>query len=654
MTTGLNLNKLSLAGLVLTLGIIYGDIGTSPLYVMKAIAGSDRINKELILGALSCIFWTLTIQTTCKYILLTLNADNNGEGGIFSLYALLRKNKPGLIWLAVIGGSLLLADSMITPPISITSAVEGLNIVFPHLPVVPIVLTIIGILFFSQQFGTKIMGLTFGPVMLLWFSMLATLGALQVIKNPFVLLAMDPVFALRFLIHYPNAFWILGAVFLCTTGAEALYSDLGHCGKKNIRISWIFVKTCLLLNYFGQGAWLLQQDYLEGRNPFYGVMPEWFLLPGIIIATIAAIIASQALISGSFTLIGEAIRMNTWPKLKMLFPTTLKGQLYIPTVNWMLVAGCFFIVLYFRKSENMEAAYGLAINLTMLTTTFLLIYYLRIKKKWSYYLLIPVICIFMAIEAAFLIANLAKFKHGGYITLLVGGVFVIVMYIWYHAYKIKQQLTEYTNIKPFLEAFKSIRDDEVIPKYSTHLVYLSNSNDPEKIETKIIYSVFQKAPKRADYYWFLHIHVTDEPYTLKYKVNHMLVDDIVRIDFYLGFRVEPRLNLFFRKAVEDLLKSDEIHISTRYPSIKKINSIGDFKFVVLQRHLSVESDLPAWEQLIMNLYFYLKKIAVSDEDAFGLETSAVVIEKIPLVLSPVRNIELERIENDDNLGEYNS
>ncbi len=647
MTNGLKLNKLTLAGLILTLGIIYGDIGTSPLYVMKAIVGTDEVNEELVLGGISCIFWTLTIQTTFKYILLTLSADNNGEGGIFSLYALLRKKKPGLIWFAVIGGSLLLADSMITPPISITSAVEGLNIVFPSLPVVPIVLVIIGILFFSQQFGTKIMGLTFGPVMSLWFSMLGVLGLIQIIKHPIVLEAMNPFFAGRFLIDYPGAFWVLGAVFLCTTGAEALYSDLGHCGKKNIRVSWIFVKMCLLITYFGQGAWILQQDRLNGRNPFYGIMPEWFVLPGIIIATLAAIIASQALISGSFTLIGEAIRMNTWPKLKMLYPTTLKGQLYIPTVNWMLVAGCFFIVLYFQESKNMEAAYGLAINLTMLTTTFLLIFYLRIKRRWPVYLMIPVICTFLLIEGAFLIANLAKFKHGGYMTLMVGSVFVIVMYIWHQAYRIKQQLTEYTALSPLLEAFKAIRDDEVISKYSTHLVYLSNSCDPDKVETKIIYSVFQKAPKRADYYWFLHMHVTDEPYTLQYKVTHMQVEDIIRVDFYLGFRIEPRLNLFFRKVVEDLLKTKEIHISTRYPSIKKINSIGDFKFVVLQRHLSVESDLPAWEQMIMSLYFYLKKIAISDEDAFGLETSAVVIEKVPLLLSPVRNVELERVDGYD-------
>lgn len=654
MEKGLSLNKVTWAGFILTLGIIYGDIGTSPLYVMKAIIRDSRIDTNLVLGGLSCVFWTLTIQTTFKYILLTLNADNNGEGGIFSLYALLRKRKKNLIWFSILGGAMLLADGMITPPISITSAVEGLNIVAPNLPVIPIVLAIIGVLFFIQQFGTKFMGFTFGPIMFLWFSTLGVLGFLQMIKNPQVLMAVNPYYAINFLISFPGAFWLLGAVFLCTTGAEALYSDLGHCGKKNIRISWIFVKSCLLLNYFGQGAWILNVDYLKERNPFYSIMPEWFIIPGITIATMAAIIASQALISGSFTLVGEAIRMNIWPKFKMLFPTTLKGQIYIPTVNWLLVCGCFFIVLYFRKSENMEAAYGLAISLTMLTTTLLLSFYLKLKKNWSTLILFPVILIFVIVECSFLVANLAKFTHGGYLTLIAGGLLFFIMYIWHEAFQIKHQLTEFTDFEPFLDTFKNIRKDTEIPKYSTHLVYLTNSENPNRIETKTIYSIFQKSPKRADYYWFIHVHVTDEPYTLKYKINHMLADDIVRVEFYLGFRIEPRLNLFFRKAVQELIKEKEINISTRYSSIKNLNAIGDFKFVVLQRHLSVESDLRAREQFIMNLYFFIKKITISDEDAFGLETSSVVVEKVPLVLSPVQDIQLKRIENseDESFGKF--
>jgi len=642
---GFNINKVTLGGLILTLGIIYGDIGTSPLYVMKAIVGNSAINKELVLGGLSCVFWTLTIQTTFKYILLTLNADNNGEGGIFSLYALLRKKSKNLIWFSIIGGSMLLADGMITPPISISSAIEGLTIIVPDIPVIPIVLTIIGMLFFVQQFGSKFMGFAFGPIMLLWFSTLGLLGIFELIKQPEVLVCINPYYALRFLTDFPGAFWLLGAVFLCTTGAEALYSDLGHCGRKNIRISWIFVKISLLLNYFGQGAWLLQQDYLKERNPFYAIMPEWFIIPGIIIATLAAIIASQALISGSFTLIGEAIRMNISPKFKMLFPTTLKGQIYIPTVNWLLVFGCFFVVLHFKKSENMEAAYGLAISLTMLTTTLLLSFYLRNIKKWSLGILIPVIMLFVVVECSFLIANLAKFTHGGYITLVGGSIFFLIMYIWYEAYRIKHRLTEFTKLEPFLNSFKEIRSDESIPKYATHLVYLSNSKEAEMIETKIVYSVFQKSPKRADYYWFLHVHVTDEPYTLEYKVNHMLVDDIVRVDFYLGFRIEPRLNLLFRKVVQELIEAKEVNISSKYPSIKKLDMIGDFKFIVLNRHLSVESNLPIWEQFIINMYFKLKKIAVSEEDDFGLETSAVVVEKVPLVLSPIQDFELKRIDN---------
>src|SRR6187402_1199560 len=351
-------SKLTLGGLLISLGIIYGDIGTSPLYVMKAILGEYIINADIVLGGVSCVFWTLTLQTTIKYVLITLSADNHGEGGIFALYALVKKTK--IKWLivpAIIGGSALLADGIITPPISVSSAVEGMRSYFPHINTVPIVIGILVILFIIQQFGTKLVGRFFAPMMLILFGMLAVLGISQISLHPEVFKAINPYYAYHLLSIHPEGFFVLGFVFLCTTGAEALYSDMGHCGRKNIRISWIFVKLALVLNYFGQAAYLIMHEgqtlmSLGGEfgNPFYLIMAKWFYPFGIAIATMAAVIASQAVISGSFTMVNEAMRLNFWPKVKIKYPTELKGQIYIPSVNWLLFLGCVLVVLYFQVS----------------------------------------------------------------------------------------------------------------------------------------------------------------------------------------------------------------------------------------------------------------------------------------------------------------
>jgi KUP system potassium uptake protein len=641
-----NLHKFSAAGLLITLGIIYGDIGTSPLYVMKAIIGDTIISKELVLGGLSCVFWTLTLQTTIKYVVITLRADNKGEGGIFSLFALIRRRNPKLIWAAIIGGGTLLADGIITPPISVSSAIEGLQIYNPSLNTVPIVIAIITGLFMFQRFGTKAVGNFFGPVMFIWFSMLAGLGVLQLTQNYEVLHALNPYYAYNLLVNYPEGFWLLGAVFLCTTGAEALYSDLGHCGRKNIRISWMFVKVALLLNYMGQGAWILSHtgETLNGKNPFFSVMPEWFLMYGITIATLAAIIASQALISGSYTLISEAIRLNLWPKVKIHYPTITKGQLYIPSINFILFIGCIGMVLFFRHSEAMEAAYGLAISLTMLMTTILLTYYLRYIKRMNKALVLSLFFLFLIIELAFLTANLEKFSNGGYVTLIISGGLMIVMYVWYQARKIKNRLTEFVKLEDYFPLIKELSADTSLNKYATHLVYLTSADSDKDIEAKIMYSIFQKQPKRADIYWLIHIDVVDEPYTMEYKVKSILNDDLIRVDFKLGFRVEPRLNLFFRKVVEDLVARKEVDFTSRYDSLQKHRLIGDFKFVVLEKHLSHDNDLPWKEQVIMDIYFVLKHISLSETSAFGLDTSSVSVEKVPMVISPVANVNLKRIE----------
>lgn len=638
-------SRISSAGLLITLGIIYGDIGTSPLYVLKAIVGEEMVSKQLIYGALSCIFWTLTLQTTFKYVILTLRADNNGEGGIFSLFALVRRKMPWLFVPAMIGGSALLADGIITPPISVASAIEGLRIIQPSIPTVPIIIAIITMLFALQRFGTKIVGNAFGPIMMAWFTMLAVLGINQIGTHLEIIKAINPYYGYKLLVDYPGGFWLLGAVFLCTTGAEALYSDLGHCGKENIRVSWTFVKSCLLLNYFGQGAWLITNK--EGiqlfENPFYSVMPDWFLITGIIVATAAAIIASQALISGSFTLISEAIRLNFWPKVKLNYPTEEKGQLYVPSLNKLLWAGCIGIVLYFQESSKMEAAYGLSITITMLMTTLLLTFYLYMKRV-NIVLIALFFIVFICIESSFLVANLTKFKHGGFVSLILGGLIFIVMFVWFKAWKLKNKLTEYVEFEDkHINMLMQLSNDISVPKSATNLIFMTSARQVDQIEAKVIYSIFQKQPKRADVYWFLHVEITDDPYTLSYKVKTYQKGHIFRVTFYIGFRIENKINLYFRKVVGDLVKNHEVNIMSRYESLSAQNMVGDFKFVVLEKFLSNENDLPALDRLILDGYFLLKEVATSEEKYFGLDTSSVTVEKVPLLIRPMSETKLSRL-----------
>lgn len=636
-------HKLSAIGLLITFGIIYGDIGTSPLYVMDAITANQPIQHGLIMGALSCIFWTLMLQTTFKYVFFALQADNNGEGGIFSLYALIRRKYKKLVIPAMIGGAALLADGIITPPLSISSAVEGLKIHNPSIETVPIVVGILVVLFLVQRFGTKNVGWVFGPVMILWFLMLAVLGVGQIGKHWEVVAAINPLYAYQLLTEYPSGFWLLGAVFLCTTGAEALYSDLGHCGRENIRVSWVMVKICLLLNYFGQGAYLLT---LEGQviktKIFFAIMPEWFLIPGIVIATSAAIIASQALITGSFTLISEAVRLNLWPRVRMVFPTLHKGQLYVPSINWMLLAGCIGIVLYFKESSHMDAAYGLSVTLTMLMTTWLLYFYLK-AKKYPSWLAVVLLIVYLAIEGSFLVANLTKFTHGGWVSLLIGNSIFLVMWIWHRATIIKNQLTQYVKLHNYTEILKELSVDNSIPKYATNLIFMTSASQVDEVESKVIYSILNKQPKRADIYWFVHVEVSDDPFRMDYKVDILVPQDVIRITFRLGFKVENRINLFFRKAVEELVKNQEVDISSRYDSLNRKNLVGDFRFVVIEKFLSYENDLPTMEQLVMDSYFHLKHLANSEEKWFGLDSSMVTVEKVPLIIRPVGDITLRRV-----------
>jgi KUP system potassium uptake protein len=628
----IDIKKVSFAGLLVTLGVVFGDIGTSPLYTLKAIllGGAENFNELLIYGSLSCVFWTITLQTTVKYIIITLQADNKGEGGIFALFALIRKKSTWAAVLTMVGGAALLADGVITPAISITSSIEGLKLFSPGIPVIPIVLIIFGAIFFLQQFGTNFVGVAFGPTMVIWFLMLGILGSVQLIHNPDVLRALNPAFAVRFLSEYPGGFILLGAVFLCTTGAEALYSDLGHCGKANIRVSWIFVKTTLLLNYFGQGAWIMMH-YTQGSdvNPFFALMPRWFLLAGIVISTLASIIASQALISGSFTLLSEAVSLNFWPKIRILNPTFVRGQVYIPFVNWSLWLMCSLVVIFFKESANMEAAYGLAITLTMIMTTLLLSYYLY-QSGINYRLIIIMAVTFLTLETSFLIANLFKFMHGGWFTLLLASLYFLIMFGWYFGRKIKNRRISFSNLADYKELFIDLKEDKSVPKTATNLVYIIRANRPDQIESKVIYSIFNKKPKRADTYWILHIDRVDEPNRFEYKVTHIIPDVLIRVDFHLGFKVDPKINLYFKEVLEDMEKAGEIKLDSSYDSLKKHGLPGDFKFVIINRIMPRDYELTHIQNFIMMLQRLAGNLSISDVKAFNLDSSNTIVELVPI------------------------
>lgn len=639
--------KITAASLLVALGIIYGDIGTSPLYVFKAVMGERPIEEILVYGGISCIFWTLIFQTTIKYIWLTLQADNQGEGGIFSLYALVRRHGKNLVIPTILGATTLLADGIITPPISVASAVEGLAMVpgFEHIPTVPIVIAILSVLFFIQRFGTQKVGGTFGPIMVLWFSMLFIMGIRQLLMHPEVLQALNPYYAYQLLAQYPQGFWLLGAVFLATTGAEALYSDLGHCGVKNIRITWAFVKTCLVTNYLGQAAWILHQgqNVLNGRNPFYELMPSWFLIFGVAIATMATIIASQALISGSFTMINEAVNLNFWPRVTVRQPTELKGQIFIPSVNNILWFGCVLMIIYFQSSSNMEAAYGFSITVAMMMTTYLLSYFLIYKLRWNRIYVFALMALFAAIELSFFIANVAKIKERWMFLFFELFIFM-TMYIWFYARKINNRFTKFVDLGKYVQQINELSADVDIPKFSTHLVYMTKANNRHDIEEKIVKSIFAKKPKRADVYWFLHIDRTEEPYTLSYSVNELVDDKVIKINLKVGFRIQPKTEYYFKKIVQELVKNKELNLHIRPDGSTKYNAEPDFKFVIIEKFLSVENEFTMREGLLINSYFWLKRMGQRDEQAFGLDKSDVELEYVPLVYHPLGEVNLKRID----------
>ena len=642
-----HLNPLSAAGILISLGIIYGDIGTSPIYTFRFIVGSHVITEELIYGGISCVIWTLTLITSIKYVYLALNADNKGEGGIFALYALVRRYKAGwVIFPAIIGCATLISDGFITPAISVTSAIEGLRALNPEIStttIISIVIVILVGLFVFQQFGSGVVGRVFGPVMLLWFSFIAVMGAHHLVQRPEVLKAFNPVYAYNLLVEYPGGFWLLGAIFLCTTGAEALYSDLGHCGKQNIRVGWVFVKVALILSYLGQGAWLLQHQgtTLGGVIPFYEIMPEGVLIFGIILATFATIIASQALISGTFTLVNEAMKLKLWPAVRVRYPSQLKGQIYIPAINWILMSGCILVVLIFKESTRMEGAYGLAITFDMLMTTSLLTFYFA-KSRNSTFRALTIALVFFSIEGAFLLSNLSKFSHGGWFTFTIASMFFVMMYVLLRARRLREIHTEFVDLKHYVGMIQDLQADRSVPKDATNLVYLAVADSKRYIDSNIIYSIFKKRPKRADVYWFLHVDTVDAPYTSKYLVDTIIPKKCFFVRLRLGFKTDHRVNLLFNKIIHEMADAGEIDLVSPYPSLHKYSMMSDFKFVIIHSWASSDSEISSFDRVMNQGYRVLKDHSLSTEELYGIEAANLEVEKVPIQVGPMAKVKIKR------------
>jgi KUP system potassium uptake protein len=638
-----------MGGIMVTLGIIFGDIGTSPLYVMKAIIGHAVVSEALVYGGISCVFWTLLIITTFKYVYLALNMDNRGEGGIFALYALVRRYKSNwVVFPAIIGCAALIADGFITPPISISSAIEGLQQIYPDLNTIPIVVTILIVLFAIQQFGTNVIGAAFGPIMMIWFAVIGSLGVYRMLEHPSVLMAMNPMYAIRLLTQYPGGFWLLGGVFLCTTGGEALYSDLGHCGKQNIRVSWILVWICLLLNYFGQGAWLMTHHLgqslptsVHDIGVLYAMVPPEYLKWVIIVAAAATIIASQALITGCFTLVNEAIKLKLWINTTVDYPSQLKGQIYIPSINWFLLIGCLSVIWVFKKSTNMEAAYGLAIIFNMLMTTILLLYYMWMRRyaRWQTILLGFAL---LSIEGAFLISNMEKFPHGGWFSLTVAVVLFLMIFVFYQGKSLRKKHTNFVALDEYIPMLKALMADEGIPKEATNLVYMSMADNKSKIDKNIIYSIFRKRPKRADIYWFVHVDILDVPFGQSYKVDTIIPGKTFFVRLKFGFKVEHKVNRMFKKIVEEMQANGEVDENSHYESLRRFGVPADFKFILLNSRVSTDDELSPFNQWVVRVYRVIKKWSLSTTEDFGLEVGNVEVETVPINIAPLKDFQMKR------------
>lgn len=667
-------NKMTLAGILVALGVVYGDIGTSPMYTMSSLVsgngGLQNISTDFILGSISLIFWTLTIITTTKYVLIALRADNNGEGGIFALYTLVRKKAKWLLIPAMIGGATFLSDGMMTPAVTVTTAIEGLKglninnhvLITNQKTVVLVTIIILSCLFFIQRFGTEALGKAFGPIMLLWFTSLAVAGLYRLAGDWSFLRALNPYYAFQTLISpaNKNGIFILGSIFLATTGAEALYSDMGHVGRNNIYGSWPYVKICLLINYLGQGVWLNQAKDLvsyqnmDTLNPFFEMVPAPFRLAMTIIATLAAIIASQALISGSYTLVSEATKLKLLPRLRMIYPTNFKGQLYIPAVNNIIWVLCIAIVIYFQNSERMAGAYGLVITITMLMTTILLNAWL-LTTKHNRFLSELIIVFFLAIETIFLISNSVKFFEGGYVTFTIACILIMIMIIWQYGELLKNDNTfhrEYVSLLAYKRQLKKLSEDDTLPLYTTNLVYLTKIHEGYKVKKDILYSILDKRPKRAKVYWFVTVNVTDNPYTTEYSVDTFGTDYMVNVQLYLGFRMEQKVNFFLRQIVNEMMIKGELPRQPQTYTTIPDRNVGDFSFVLIQEVLSPDTQLNNIKKSIIQARLWLQRYTVTPAIWFGLSYSDVVMERVPLILGQLRSDRLRLIKRDPIIKYY--
>ena len=651
------------AGMILvTLGVVYGDIGTSPMYTLKSIVanngGIGTVSEALIVGALSLVIWTMTLVTTIKYVVIAMKADNHHEGGIFALYSLVKRCAKWLIIPAMVGGAALLADGILTPAVTVTTAIEGLRTIpLGHQIlgdgqgiVMAITIAIICVLFAVQRAGTSSIGKFFGPVMTLWFLFLGGAGLLNLFSNPVVLKALNPIYGLEFLVSPTNrsGLQVMGYVFLATTGAEALYSDMGHVGKANIYASWPAVKACLILNYLGQGAWLLGADPTDPAlsgivNPFYQMLPEMMRPFAIVLSAVAAIIASQALITGSYTLVSEAVRLDLMPHVRINYPSETKGQIYIPLVNSIMWIGTIFVVLLFKTSERMEAAYGLAITITMLMTTTLLTSYIAgVRKKRAGAALFAVI--FGAIELTFFASCLTMFLDGGYVMVILAAILFVVMYVWRRGTAIEHTQTVYLPVDKYLDQLFDLCHDDEVPYLADNLVFLTNDSSIDKLDRDILYSILDKQPKRAKAYYFLNVQVTDEPFTHEYIVNNFDTDFLFKVQLRLGFKVNQRINTYLYQIVADLVENQQIAPQDhKYSIYRTHSSVGDFKFCLLRKVVAPETDLSGLDYRVMELKYLIRRMCGSPAKWYGLESSSILFEYVPLFSDKKAQHKLTRI-----------
>ena len=660
--------RMSAAGLLIAIGIVYGDIGTSPLYVMKSIVegngGIGNVNRDFIIGSISLVLWTVTLLTTLQTVLIALKATNHGEGGIFALYTLVRKRAKWLVLPALIGGAAILADGTLTPAVTVTTAIEGLKglqfggsvPVSTQEMVITITVIILLVLFSIQKMGTSIIGKAFGPIMFIWFTFLGVMGVINMAGDWSIIQAINPVYAIKLLFSPYNkaGIFILGSIFLATTGAEALYSDVGHVGKKNIIGSWPFVFVCLSLNYFGQGVWILNNPTFRPAdggvlNPFYEMIPINIRLFAIILATVAAVIASQALITGSFTLVAEASGLKFLPRMNIDYPSTEKGQIYIPSINKGICVATIAIVLYFQTSAHMEAAYGLSITISMLATTILLYEWLVLKKinpLWNWIFLI----FFGVLDIMFMISSLTKFTHGGYVSLFIAGVIGFIMYVWYYGNKVRdkrESRNAYVRLDEYTDMLTNLSHDEDYPTYATNLVYMANVKYNKFIKREILYSILDKRPKRAKAYWFVTVNVTNEPFTAEYAVNTYGTKNVINIQLYLGFKKQTSVNVYIRQIVHDLIADGTIEPQPQEYTTTPGRDVGDFSFVIVNDVISPQTQLVGYEKWLVEARVRLQNLSSNPASWFGLEYADTVIERVPLILGKPNPSYIKRIKPKD-------